>query len=206
MLSRVRSLARRARSLFAREEYRDRIGFRLVEDLASDLRLAARQLRRSPAFAAVAIAALALGIGANTGMFSVVHMAQTSSAFVMLAVGAGVSLLLGIVGIYGVVAYVTAQRTREVGIRVALGAQKGDVARLFVRHSLVLTGLGIGVGLVAAAALSRLLTSMLFGVGATDPATCASMSTALAGVALLAGYLPARRAANMDPLVALRWE
>ena len=108
----------------------------------------------------------------------------------MLAVAAGVSLLLGIVGIYGVVACVTAQRTREVDIRVALGAQKGDVARLFVRHSLVLTGLGIGVGLVAAAALSRLLTSMLFGVGATDPATCASMSTALAGVALLAGYPP----------------
>jgi ABC-type antimicrobial peptide transport system permease subunit len=88
---------------------------------------------------------------------------------------------------------------------VALGAQRGDVARLFVRHGLVLTGLGVGIGLGVAAALSRLMTSMLFGVSATDPLTYALMSAGLAGIAILVSYLPARRAANIDPLVALRW-
>ena len=133
-------------------------------------------------------------------------MAQTSFALVMLAVAAGVSLLLSMVGIYGVVAYITTQRTREVGIRVALGAQTGDVARLFVRHGLVLTGLGVGLGLGTAAALARLMTSMLFGVSATDPLTYVATSAGLAVVAALATYLPARRAAHVEPLVALRSE
>jgi ABC-type antimicrobial peptide transport system permease subunit len=133
-------------------------------------------------------------------------MAQTSFALVMLSVAAGVSLLLGVIGIYGVVAYITAQRTREVGIRVALGAQTRDVARLFVGHGLALTGLGVGVGLAAAAALARLMASMLFGVSATDPLTYVATSIGLAGIAILASYLPARRAAHVDPLVALRSE
>jgi predicted permease len=133
-------------------------------------------------------------------------MARTSFALVMLGVAAGVSLLLGVIGIYGVVAYITAQRTREVGIRVALGAQTRDVARLFVGHGLALTGLGIGLGLGAAAALARLMTSMLFGVSATDPLTYVATSIGLAGVAILASYLPARRAARVDPLAALRSE
>jgi predicted permease len=131
-------------------------------------------------------------------------MAQTSFALVMLTIAAGVSLLLSVVGVYGVIAYITAQRAREVGIRVALGAQSGDVTRLFVRHNLLLAGLGISFGVSAAVALSRLMASLLFGVSATDPMTYVVVSAGLAGVAVLAGYLPSRGAARVDPLVALR--
>jgi len=131
-------------------------------------------------------------------------MAQTSFALVMLAIAAGVSLLLGVVGIYGVIAYITARRSREIGIRLALGAQPGDVTRLFVRHGLLLAGLGISLGVVMAMALSRLMASMLFGVRATDPTTYVAVSIGLAVVALLAGYLPSRRAARADPAVTLR--
>ncbi len=131
-------------------------------------------------------------------------MAQTSFALVMLGIAAGVSLLLGVVGIYGVIAYVTMQRSREVGIRVALGARTGDVTRLFVRHGLLLAGLGVGLGVGAAIALSRLMASMLFGVSATDPITYVVVSTILGAVAALATYLPSRRAARMDPVMMLR--
>ena len=131
-------------------------------------------------------------------------MARTSFALIMLAIAAAVSLLLGVVGIYGVVSYIAVQRTREVGIRVALGAQPRDVAGLFVRHGLVAAGLGIGAGVVAAAALSRLMSSMLFGVTGTDPATYAAVAAGLGAVTILATYLPARRAARMDPVAALR--
>lgn len=131
-------------------------------------------------------------------------MAQTSFALVMLAIAAGVSLSLGVVGIYGVIAYITARRSREIGIRLALGAQPGDVTRLFVRHGLLLAGLGISLGVVMAMALSRLMASMLFGVRSTDPTTYVAVSIGLAVVALLAGYLPSRRAARADPAVTLR--
>jgi ABC-type antimicrobial peptide transport system permease subunit len=131
-------------------------------------------------------------------------MGQTSFALVMLAIAAAVSLLLGVVGIYGVFAYVTAQRTREIGIRVALGAQAGDVAGLFLRHGLVMAGLGVALGVVTAVVLTRLMASMLFGVSPTDPATFVVASAGLATVAILAGYIPSRRAARVDPAVALR--
>jgi len=131
-------------------------------------------------------------------------MAQTSFAVVMLAIAAGVSLLLGVVGIYGVIAYITTQRAREVGIRVALGAQTDDVTRLFVRHGLLLAGLGVGLGVGVAMALSQLMASMLFGVSATDPITYVVVSAVLAAVAALAAYLPSRRAARVDPAVTLR--
>jgi len=131
-------------------------------------------------------------------------MAQTSFMLVMLAIAASVALLLGLVGIYGVIAYIAAQRTREVGIRMALGAQRGDVSRLFVRHGLVLTGAGLVVGIGGAIALTRLLASMLFGIGPMDPLTYVAVSGGLGGVALLATYLPARRAARIDPVIALR--
>lgn len=131
-------------------------------------------------------------------------LAQTSFAMVMLALSAGVSLLLGVVGIYGVVAYIAAQRTREVGIRMALGAQSRDVAGLFVRHSLALALLGVVIGSAAAAGLSRLMASMLFGVSATDPATYAAVAVTMTAVTALAAYLPARRAARVDPIIALR--
>jgi predicted lysophospholipase L1 biosynthesis ABC-type transport system permease subunit len=133
-------------------------------------------------------------------------MAQTSFTLVMLAVAAGVALLLGVVGIYGVIAYIAAQRTREIGIRVALGAQISDVSRLFVRHGLVLTATGLVLGLAGAAGLTRLMSTLLFGVGALDPLTYVMAAIGLGGVAMLASYLPARRAARVDPVVALRGE
>ncbi len=133
-------------------------------------------------------------------------MAQTSFTLVMLAMAAGVALLLGIVGIYGVIAYIAAQRTREIGIRVALGAQVSDVSRLFVRHGLVLTVAGVVLGLAAAAGLTRLMSTLLFGVGALDPLTYAVAAFGLGSIALLASYLPARRAARVDPVIALRGE
>jgi putative ABC transport system permease protein len=133
-------------------------------------------------------------------------MAQTSFALVMLAIAALVALTLGIVGIYGVIAYVATQRTREIGIRIALGAARRDVSRLFVRHGLVLAAIGIALGLTAAAGLTRVMSALLFGVSALDPATYAGVAVALGGTALLASYLPAIRAANVDPAEALRRE
>jgi predicted permease len=133
-------------------------------------------------------------------------MAQTSFALVMLSIAAGVALLLGVVGIYGVISYIATQRTREIGIRIALGAAQHDVSRLFLRHGLVLSGIGISVGVAAAAALTRLMTNMLFGVGALDWMTFAAVAAGLGATALLASYLPAVRAARVDPAIALRYE
>jgi predicted permease len=133
-------------------------------------------------------------------------MAQTSFTLVMLAIAAGVALLIGVVGIYGVIAYIAAQRTREIGIRVALGARVSDVSGLFVRHGLVLTAAGLVLGLAGASGLTRLMSTLLFGVGAIDPLTYATAAIGLGGVAMLASYLPARRAARVDPVVALRGE
>ena len=132
-------------------------------------------------------------------------MAQTSFALVMLGIAAAVALLLGVIGIYGVVAYVAAQRTREIGIRMALGADRGAVSRLFVRHGLALIGSGVVVGLVAAALVTRVMASMLFGVRATDPMTYVLVAGGLTVTALLATYIPARRASRIDPAHALRW-
>ena len=98
-------------------------------------------------------------------------MAQTSFALVMLAIAATVALLLGSVGIYGVIAYIATQRTREIGIRLALGAQTGDVRRLFLRHGLLLTGAGIALGIGVALALTRVMSALLFGVSPMDPVT-----------------------------------
>ncbi len=131
-------------------------------------------------------------------------MAQTSFALVMLAIAAGVSLLLGSVGVYGVVSYIAAQRTREIGVRLALGAQTGDVTALFVRHSLGLAGAGLALGVAVATGLSSLMSSLLFGVKGTDPLTYAAVSAGLTAVVGLSAYIPSRRAARMDPIAALR--
>jgi putative ABC transport system permease protein len=133
-------------------------------------------------------------------------MAQTSFALVILGIAAGVALVLGIVGIYGVISYVATQRTREIGIRIALGAARGDVTGLFLRQALMLAGAGIVIGIAAAAGATRLMASMLFGVSATDPMTYAVVGLALGSTALVASYIPAARAARVDPSLALRWE
>jgi putative ABC transport system permease protein len=131
-------------------------------------------------------------------------MAQTSFALTMLIIGAAMALLLGIVGLYGVIAYIAAQRRREIGIRMALGAQIGDVRKMFLRHGLVLTTTGIALGVGVALVLSRVIRALLFGVSPMDPLTYVAVSAALAAVMLLAMYLPARRASRVDPVVALR--
>jgi putative ABC transport system permease protein len=133
-------------------------------------------------------------------------MAQTSFALVMIGVAASVALLIGVVGIYGVIAYAVAQRTREIGIRMALGAQIGDVQNMFLRQGLWLTATGILIGIGVAMVVTRVMSAFLFGVGPMDPVTYAAVSGTLAAVALIGTYLPARRATRVDPLVALRAE
>ena len=124
----------------------------------------------------------------------------------LLGVFAGVALALAAIGIYGVIAYSVAQRTREIGIRMALGAQRGDMLGMVLRQSLSVVAIGLGCGLLAAFAATRLLASLLFGVGANDLLTYASVVFLLGGTAFLASYIPARRAMKIDPMVALRYE
>jgi predicted permease len=133
-------------------------------------------------------------------------MARTSFTLVMLAIAGGMALALGIVGIYGVIAYVVSQRTREIGIRTVLGAQPAELLRRFLRHGLLLAGIGAAVGIVAAAGLTRLMSSLLFGVSPLDPVTYATVSALLIAAALLASYLPTRRAIAVDLAQTLRPE
>jgi predicted permease len=133
-------------------------------------------------------------------------MIRTSFTMVLLGIAAGVALLLGTVGIYGVISYIVSQRTREIGVRMALGAREADVSRMVLRHGFVLAGSGVAVGLVAALGLTRLMSALLFGVDPVDLVTYGVVSVGLASIALLASYLPARRAAGVDPVEALRWE
>jgi putative ABC transport system permease protein len=131
-----------------------------------------------------------------------------SDRFAMLLLGifAGVALLLGAIGIYGVMAYTVSQRTQEVGVRVALGADRHDVLALVLKQGVSLALIGVAVGVIGAVSLSQVLTHMLFEVGSRDPLTLGGVAVLLTAVALLACYLPARRAARVDPVVALRYE
>jgi len=133
-------------------------------------------------------------------------MARTSFTLVMLAIAGAMALLLGIAGIYGVISYSVSQRTREIGIRMALGAQRREVTRMFVRYGLRLAAIGIAAGLVTSVALGRVIVSMLFQVSPMDPLTYAAVCLSLAAAAMLASWVPALRATGVNPVTALRAE
>jgi predicted permease len=153
-------------------------------------------------------------VDANLPLFSVQtlqyyvqnSMARTSFTLIMLGVAGSMALLLGVVGIYGVIAYSVSQRRREIGIRMALGAQNKIVTNMFVLDGLRLTAIGVVIGLIVAALAVRLMSSLLFNVNSMDPLTYATVSIGLIVTAFLASYLPSRRAAAVDPVEALRAE
>ena len=124
----------------------------------------------------------------------------------MLSIAAGVALILGLVGIYGVISYLVSQRTREIGVRIAIGAQPGAVRRMVVGEAVAVTAAGVVIGLGAAVGLTRLMAGLLHGVGPVDPLTYGAVALVITSVALAASYLPARRAAGIDPAAALRSE
>jgi ABC-type antimicrobial peptide transport system permease subunit len=133
-------------------------------------------------------------------------MARTQFTLIMLALAAGIALLLGLIGLYGVIAYSTSQRRREIGIRIAVGAQRNAITGMFVRQGLFLAGTGVACGLVVALAATRLLRSILFHVSPMDPLTYAAACLALCAAAALASYIPSRRTATVNPVEALRAE
>ena len=134
------------------------------------------------------------------------QLAQPRFNMILLAAFAAVAMTLAAIGIYGVIGYGVAQRTREIGIRMALGAQRGDMLRMILQQSLTLVVVGLLIGLTASFAGTRLLSSLLYGVGANDLFTYLSVVLLLGGAALVASYVPARRAMNVNPMVALRYE
>jgi ABC-type antimicrobial peptide transport system permease subunit len=133
-------------------------------------------------------------------------MVRTSFTLVMLAIAGAMALTLGLIGIYGVIAYAVTQRRREIGIRLALGAQQRELKLMFVRDGLRLSGIGLVIGLAAAAGLTRLMTSLLFEVTPLDPFAYAAAPIVLVTAAMLASYLPARRAARVNPVETLKGE
>jgi len=133
-------------------------------------------------------------------------LARTSFTLVMLGIAGGMALLLGVAGIYGVISYSVSQRTREIGIRLALGAQTEAVTRMFVGHGLKLAAIGVAIGLTAAVGIMRLLSSLLFEISPFDPVTYVAVSLTLIAATVLASYVPALRAMAVDPINALRSE
>jgi putative ABC transport system permease protein len=197
----------------------------LVDDLRPEIFLPYRQfpinsmtlMARSdadPAKLTAAIRAQVLSVDPNQPISNVKTLdehisdsiAQPRLTMVLLGIFAALALVLATVGVYGVMSYSVAQRTREIGIRMALGAGKGDVLRLVIGQAALMLIVGAGIGLAGSVALTRFMESLLFGVSATDPPTFAAITILLAGVALVASYIPARRAMKVDPMVALRHE
>jgi ABC-type antimicrobial peptide transport system permease subunit len=141
-------------------------------------------------------------------MDEVMLAAQSRPRFLtlLLTLFSSVALVLAAVGIYGVISYSVARRTREFGVRMALGAQRTNVLGIVLSGGMALAGIGIGLGLMGAVVVTRFLSTLLFGVTPTDPATFVVVASLLAAVAFLACYIPARRATKVDPMVALRYE
>jgi len=133
-------------------------------------------------------------------------IAKQRLTMILLSVFSTLALALSAVGIYGVISYLTGQRTHEIGIRVALGASASDVLRMILGEGMRITLVGVGIGIVAALGLTRLITKVIYGVSASDPLTFMGVAVLLSGVALLACYIPARRAMRVDPIIALRYE
>ena len=133
-------------------------------------------------------------------------MARSSFTLVMLSLAGSMALLLGIVGIYGVISYSVSQRTREIGIRIALGAQQNRLKAMVVRHGVLLAAIGVALGLTAAAAVTRIMSSLLFETSPLDPVTYGAVSAGLIAAAALASYMPAQRASSVSPIDALRAE
>jgi putative ABC transport system permease protein len=185
-----------------------------MSKLVQDVRFALRVFQRAPGFAAAAVRARVLALDRDqpvTGIQSMDEVLETGAAqprFTTYLLGglAATAFLLSMVGIYGVIAYSVAERTQEMGIRIALGADGRDILGLVLGHGLAVAGTGIAIGLAAAFALTRLMSSLLYRVTVTDPATFIAGPALFAAVALVASYLPARRATRVDPAIALRAE
>ena len=133
-------------------------------------------------------------------------MARTSFTLTLLAISGGMALLLAVVGIYAVISYTVVQRSREIGIRLALGAQQGELKRMFVGRGLLWSGIGAATGLTVAALLSQLMSTLLFEISPLDPLTYAAVAVGILAAAAVASYLPARRVMRVDPVEALRAE
>ncbi len=206
-------VARTARYRSLREEPPPFVYLPFSQEYGSGMTLMVRT--EGEALDAVAgVRAVARDVNKNMTLFNVTTMAEQVGAAVsgdrmiavLLGVFGGVALLLAVVGIYGVMSYAVARRTHEIGVRMALGAQRSDILNLVIRQGMAPVIVGGVIGLAASLALTRVMTGLLFGVSATDPGTFAGVALLLAGVALLACYIPARRAARVDPLRALRHE